>query len=403
MQHISSTAKILIFNSEYAKNIKLELDNEPNYTTEILQNLDQLEEKLSLYAPDLLIIDFDKTPEIIKKIQNIPFITYCKRENFEQAIESLQLGAHTCLAKITGKENYLNHIQLIEATHNALKFNRKKQDITNTALIAKSKRMQSLIKSIKELKNARAISFIGPIGCAKKFIANYFAKLWGRTIYVIDCENSNITKIFNMIEYLIDQPTNKMFIINHPEQLSHAMQTRLAHIIHATIGNSANQWINIIDNEDEKNIIKLLHDRISIFRIMFPTLEERAEDINDITKIMQKNIAKTLNKKIRKLDMPKIINKQWPGNFKQLKTYIEQMFYISNQIETTEHADILIDEIFLNMSLKDATNLFEKIYIKKQIANKKGSIQEAAKTAQINRTTLYRKLQKDQKSAIHKI
>lgn len=392
MHHITTTAKILIFESEYAKNIKNTLDAEQNYTTEIFHDIDQLEEKLGLYVPDLLIIDIDISAHLLKKIQNIPFIAYSKRDNFEKAVEAMQLGAHTCLAK---SSSMINAAQLIDAAQNALKFNRKKQDITNTTLIAKSKRMQNLIKSIKDLKNARAISFIGHVGSGKKFLAHYFAKLWNRTTYMIDCENSNINKIFNTIEYLISQPTNKMFILNHPEQLSHTMQTRLANMIHATIGNSANQWLNIIDTNDEKNIIKLLHDRIAVFRIIVPSMEERVEDIHDIAKIMQKSIAKTLNKKIRKLDMANILNKQWPGNFKQLKTYLEQMFYISNQIDTAEHSDILIDEVFLKMSLKDATNLFEKIYLKKQIASKKGRIQDAAKTAEINRTTLYRKLQKE--------
>jgi|GEM_PF-3491700 len=394
MQHILGalhSAQILILEGPIANIIKETLAQH-HLNAEILDATENIDDKILFNPPDLIIIDIETNAEIIKKIHHIPFIAYCLEENFTKAIEVMRLGAYTCLAKPSNTDEPLNQKALLDAVQHALKFNRKRPDSHSNPLITKSKTMQNLVKTIKTLKNARAMMFIGETGSGKKFLAHYFAKTWNRTAYLIDCENTDIIKTFNTIEYLITQPHNKMFVLNHPQQLGHALQTRLANMIHATIGNNTNQWVNIIDTKDEKNLIKLLHDRISIFRIEIPKMNERVDDIHDIGKIMQKNIASSLNKKMRKLDMHPILQKQWPGNFKQLKTYLEQMFFISSQIDHTEHADILIDEVFTKMPLTEATSLFEKIYLKKQISLKKGKLNEAAIASGVNRTTLYRKL-----------
>lgn len=385
--YITIPKKILLINCDNIHNILQAVDESYIIENYNINNIETI--TLESFEPDLIIIDISEGVEILKKISNISFITICDRASFENAILSLQIGAYTCLPKPLDMNLLINSIK------HALQMNFKTKILEDMPLIAKSQKMQHTMREIKQLKNAHIISFISPIGCGKKFIANYCAKLWNKQVYLIDCENINMHNNLNKLEYLITRSENKMFIMNHPEQLSSNLQTRLSNIIHMTIGDTKNQWVNIINADDEKNLIRLLYDRISIFNIHIPRLKERAEDIYDISKILQKYLAKMLNKKIRKLDINNILSQNWPGNFRQLRTYIEQRFYISNQIDNAESVDILIDEIFMNMNLKDATTLFEKIYLKKQIASKKGKIGHAAEHAAIDRTTLYRKL-KDQ-------
>lgn len=255
-------------------------------------------------------------------------------------------------------------------------------------LIAKCSCMRSVIKNIKSLKAAHTFSLIGTKSCGKKFLARHFIKLFNKIEYFIDCENENID--FKQLQNLSQNTEHKTFIINHPEKLTYEKQLQLANIINATIGASAKQWIHIIDIKEESNLHKDLYERTSLFRIIIPNLKDRTEDIPYLAKIMQKKLAKIINKKLYKLDIDYISSQAWENNFKELKQYIEQMFFIEHVKD--EEEEIILDQIFFSMHLKEAKKLFESVYLKKQLKDKTYKL--TAQKCNIDRTTLYRKLKK---------
>lgn len=363
-------------------------DNE-NYVIETISPSIVAEKTYQTF--DLIIMRINHLyMNLLKKIsQYTSVVAICEPHSFEQAIQAIHFGAYTCLATPIDQAHLLSII-----AHIVNQPNKNMWQYCNTSLVSKSHIMQETIKDIKKLKQAHTVSFVGSCGCGKKFIAAHFMHLWQKQFFIINCHGYDAPKTMNMLENMVKQNSERTFIINHPEQFSPHMQNKLLNIMHATLGNNLNQWIHIIDEEDENNLIPPLHERIFIFKIRIPTLAERLEDVHEIAKLEQKTMASALNKKARKLDLSNIIGQQWPGNFKQLAMYLEQTFYINNDIDYQAQA-ILLDEIFMGMSLKDAITLFEITYLKKQIANNKGILKNAAKAAKINRTTLYRKLKLD--------
>lgn len=374
---------VKIFIKENNNIISKILEN-TDYEIHTIENINQSE--LDKEGADLLIIQIENNTNILKKIQHTPYIVICDKQDAVSIIEAFNIGAYTCIT------NPIDSAELQNIIKNCLEFNKSNNDNTLAPIVTKSAAIQKTIKKIKPLKNAHTIVLSGERGCGKKFLAKYFAKQWNKNSYIIDFENINVLKTFNQLKSLLDLNTNKLIILNHPEQLTANLQMQLTSIIHQTIGTNKTQWISIINSQDEKNLIPRLYDRIGIFDIKLPNMLEREEDLIDIIKIMQKQIAKQLNKKVKKIDIKTIRNKEWPYNFKELYKYIEQMFYISNEIEETENLNILLDDVFMSLDLKDATKLFEKTYLMKQLIAEKGSIKEAAEKAKINRTTLYRKL-----------
>ncbi len=340
---------------------------------------------------DLVIANLDaQNFNLFKANINMPSIIVT--DNFEIAINVMQSGSYTCMLK-----TQLDNTKFQIAIENLFKINCKIKNIAahgQEPIIAKSNAMQFALKQLKQLKNANSISLTGETGTGKKFLSINFAKQWNRNYHMIDCKNDELMPNLNCIERIIESEKTTTLLINHPEQLNQNEQNILFNLMQSTIGNSKIQWISVINDKDIHNLISNLLERLTIFTIAIPNLEQRAADFSDIVKIFQKSISQTLNKKPRKLKIDELQLQQWPGNFKQLKLYIEKLFYVNNEIEIYLPNQILLDDIFMTMNLKDATHFFQKTYLQKKIAQQQGVLHLAAQDAEINRTTLYRILQK---------
>ena len=153
---------------------------------------------------------------------------------------------------------------------------------------------------------------------------------------------------------------------------------------------------------------KDLFYRLNIICIDLPALKDRKEDIPMLAEHFIKKHSKHVNKKIEGLSEEALIllmDYDWPGNVRELENVIERSMILTKGTMITPgdfpenlknpKAKISLEENGNGkLKLKDALKSPEKDLIVKALEAVKWNRTEAAKVLGVNRTTLYKKMQK---------
>ncbi len=150
----------------------------------------------------------------------------------------------------------------------------------------------------------------------------------------------------------------------------------------------------------EKNLFRedLLY-RINTININLPPLRERNEDIILLSNFFLKTYGEKYNKSTIKFHsslLPRLKEHFWPGNVRELQHTIEKAVILcEGNIILNQHC-WPEGEIKPKSSVAKSLNLDEneKVLIEKAIRKYKGNISSAAKELGINRSTLYKKMEK---------
>jgi DNA-binding NtrC family response regulator len=140
--------------------------------------------------------------------------------------------------------------------------------------------------------------------------------------------------------------------------------------------------------------------RINTVEIHLPPLRERLEDIplliDHFLAIYSKKYQKPL-KRINAATLKKLENYSWPGNVRELQHAIERAVIMSES-QVLQPADFFLatPEPREGSLVLDDYNLeeIEKLVIRKAISKHGGNISQAARELGLNRTALYRRLEK---------
>ncbi|WP_207535945.1 sigma-54-dependent transcriptional regulator [Desertivirga arenae] len=143
-----------------------------------------------------------------------------------------------------------------------------------------------------------------------------------------------------------------------------------------------------------------LYYRISVFRIVLPSLRERSDDIPLIAESYLEEFNIKSNQKVKALSeglRNKLKQIPWKGNVRELKNVMERMVILAEGELLTE-ADLPFEyqlETGNNLSSLSLDGI-EKAHIQKVLQLVKGNKAEAAKILNIGLTTLYRKIEEYQ-------
>ncbi|KDE74901.1 Fis family transcriptional regulator [Fusobacterium necrophorum BFTR-2] len=227
---------------------------------------------------------------------------------------------------------------------------------------------------------------------------------------------------------LFELANHSTLFLDEISELSVEMQVKLLKVLETSyvvrVGGNKKIPIDVrIITASNKCIRKLVEEgkfredlfyRINVVRVHIPPIRDRKEDIIDIVLTFLKQLNKRygLNKRISKEVFQYFLNYSWPGNIREIKNMIEQLVVISTTEEITEdllpkemlHAskEILEEENqvycqkcmekYLTMSLKEATNEFQRDVIEKLLIELK-SQRKVAERLEVNPSTITRKLQ----------
>lgn len=199
-------------------------------------------------------------------------------------------------------------------------------------------------------------------------------------------------------------------------ELPQALQVKLLHVIQTKeltpVGDTrvitvdvriiAATNADLIQRVKENRFREDLYYRLNVIEIRMPSLRERRDDIPVLIKHYLEIFAKESGKAIKDIDyeaMQSLLAYDWPGNIRELRNTIERAVVLADNEVITIH-DLpdkfrtLDVEGVSTSSLRQALDNFEREYIRRSIAENKGSKESTASKLGIDLATLYRKLKK---------
>lgn len=151
-----------------------------------------------------------------------------------------------------------------------------------------------------------------------------------------------------------------------------------------------------------------LYDRLNVVPIPVPSLEERREDIPDLTRHFIDHFHRTQGLPARKLSTEAeamLQTMQWPGNIRQLRNVIERVLILGDgagpidareipgrEGPASDDGRLVLGGALATLPLREARELFEKEYLLTQINRFGGNISRTASFVGMERSALHRKL-----------
>ena len=136
--------------------------------------------------------------------------------------------------------------------------------------------------------------------------------------------------------------------------------------------------------------------------IEIPPLRERGDDILMLAEHFLDEFCRKARRQapvISTAAQQRLLAHLWPGNVRELRNLMERLAYLSSG-DTIEPEDLAFVNspksketlVPMNLSLNDATRVFQCDYIQKHIQNAAGNMTEAAAMLGLHRSNLYRKM-----------
>jgi two-component system nitrogen regulation response regulator NtrX len=151
-----------------------------------------------------------------------------------------------------------------------------------------------------------------------------------------------------------------------------------------------------------------LYDRLNVVPIAVPSLNERREDIPELTRAFIETFHKTQGLPNRPLteDAEAMLQTMpWPGNVRQLRNVIERVLILGEGTGPIDARELPVQEpagdtdgkmvlggAMATLPLREARELFEREYLLTQINRFGGNISRTASFVGMERSALHRKL-----------
>lgn len=403
-------------------------------------------EQVSKSNYDLILLDI-KMPqmdglEVLERIKKVLpeqiVIMISGHGNIETAVEATKKGAYYFL------EKPLPDIpELLLTIRNAIEYKISREELVNlrrelinaNEIIGISQGIQNVKDLIEKLKNINLnVLITGESGTGKSLIAWHLHQQSERSdkpFVVINCatlvEDTAQDELFGVFENNRLKSKGKLaeaeggsIVFDEISNLSMEIQSILLKVIEDGKFNRRGQIVEIrtdnrfvfTTNTDLNNEIQAgrfredLYHRINVMNISLPPLRERAGDIDLLINYFSNQICKIYNLNPRKFNhsaVERIKSFRWPGNVRELKNFIERLIITVDTLEVkeedvelpeTKHSKELNDLLNKNLSLNDFQNDSERVFILKMLSDYKYNITQTAEAMKIQRSHLYKLLNK---------
>ena len=375
--------------------------------------------------------------QALEKLQridnNIPVIMISGHGNIETAVNSIKKGAYDFIEKPFDSDLLIFKIKKAIENYTLKKkiekFSRKDLD---SEIVAISKSSKLLEKQIKEVsKTDSNIVLIGDEGSGKEFVASKIHDYSHRSkkkFKSIDCRlDKNIfeEQLFGSEENqvikelgLLDEVDSGTIYFKNITALADKLQGQILRVLdekkYYRIGalNPNILDLRVIASSNKNLLVSLRKDllkRLNFTIIEIPSLSNRKNDIGELIEIFASEIFIEKGLKIKKFSAEVIsylIDLNYFRNIFQLKKFVEWIIVMlnnqdNNEINLGDVIDLgnnLIDkknvffDDFMNMSIKNAREDFEKKYLLFNLEKFKYNVTKMAKEIGMERTAIYRKL-----------
>lgn len=427
------------------------------YTVTTASNGKEALDCLKSYTADITITDM-KMPEMdgvqllkqIKKIYpDMPVILITGYGSIQNAVDAMREGAYDYITKPIVDAEIKLVIERLLKTRQLQEENVKLKEQLSVSqreqfhnIVGKSPQMQKIYTLIEAITKTRSTVLIyGESGTGKRLIAHaihkYNEQERGKPFVEVSCgaltETLLESELFGHVKGAFtgaikdrvgrfELADGGSIFLDEIDAFSPALQVKLLRVLQEgefeRVGDTQTVKIDVrviaAANQNLQDLIvqgkfrKDLFYRLNIISIEAPPLRERKCDIPLLAEDFIKKHSKHISKKIDALSedaMAILMNYNWPGNIRELENVIERAIILSKGplivpedfpevlLHSSKHKEELPDSAN-GLKLKDALKSPEKDLIVKALEAVDWNRNEAAKTLGINRTTLYKKMQK---------
>ena len=380
---------------------------------------------------------------------DIPVIAITSNRNVETAIEAIQAGAYDFVVKP------LHFPQLLVSVQRALHFsNLKKQNQTlitaiqtkeGTSIenvIGKSPAFLKVLDLAKRVASSQSNVFIsGESGTGKEVIARSIHNLSQRRdkpFVAINCsaipETLLESELFGYMKGaftgasdkklgLFEEAEGGTLFLDEIGDMNLHLQSKLLRVLQdrkiKRLGENQQRDVDVrIISATHRDLLKEIAEgrfredlffRLNVIPIHIPPLRERKEDIVPLAEFFLRKFTTLNQSKVRgfsKSGLEALLQKEWRGNVRELENTIERAVVLSkSEVINSEDINELSDNSRQNeVNFRAVLGNFDqnqtltidklmKLYIKHVLEKNHGAKEKTARELDIDRKTLYRKLQ----------
>ena len=419
------------------------------YSTKLAANSTECINEINSSPPDLLILDIWLKDshmdgiDILKVAQRdnpeIPVVIISGHGNIEIAVAAIKQGAYDFI------EKPFNTDQLLVVINRALEVSKlrrensalKIQDITRSEMIGKSTTFKNLKNNLdKVIKSNGRVLLTGPPGSGKEVAARYIHANSNRSNFpfiTINCasiESNRMEEVLFGSQYkggevepgLLEMAHGGVVYFDEVADMPIGTQSKILRVLveqqFIRLGGSDTVRVDLrVISSTTKNLKALitegkfreeLYHRLNVVPIEVPSLEDRRDDIPELSSFFLQELHNQQGLSDRKLSEDSLTflqSMEWPGNVRQLKNHIERILILGpeddfisvneltelNPSFEDENIETVINNV-VSLPLREARELFERDYLLTQINRFGGNISRTASFVGMERSALHRKL-----------
>jgi two-component system nitrogen regulation response regulator NtrX len=419
------------------------------YAVRLASNSDECMAEINADPPALMILDIwlkDSRMDgidILKSVKrdnpDIPIVIISGHGNIEIAVAAIKQGAYDFI------EKPFNIDQLMVVVSRAMETSRlrrenadlRRRDVTSTDMLGSSAAFKALKSHLEKVtKSNGRVMLTGPAGSGKEMAARFIHQHSNRAGAPFVSVSSATIEPERMEEVLFGRETAERGVEKGLLEQAHGGVVYFDEVADMPLGTQSKilrvlteqQFTRVGGNDKVRVDLRVissttkdlrreigsgrfrqeLFDRLNVVPIAVPSLEERREDIPELTRHFIDMFHRSQGLPLRELTAEAeamLQTMQWPGNVRQLRNVIERVLILgegSGPIDTRElpgqepspdaGGRMVLGGAMATLPLREAREVFEREYLITQINRFGGNISRTAGFVGMERSALHRKL-----------
>ncbi len=419
------------------------------YSIRLAGNSDDCMAEINDEVPSLMILDIwlkDSRMDgidILKSVKrdnpDVPVVIISGHGNIEIAVAAIKQGAYDFI------EKPFNIDQLMVVVSRAMETSRlrrenadlRRRDVTASDLLGSSPAFKVLKSQLdKVTKSNGRVMLSGPAGSGKELAARFIHSNSGRASAPFVSVSSATIEPERMEEVLFGRETPERGVEKGLLEQAHGGVVYFDEVADMPLGTQSKilrvlteQQFTRVGGADKVRVDlrvvsstsrelrteiaqgrfrQELYDRLNVVPIQVPSLEERREDIPELTTHFIEMFHRSQGLPLRSLspDAEAMLQTMtWPGNVRQLRNVIERVLILGDGTgpiaahelpgqETTGDSGnrYVMGGTIATLPLREAREMFEREYLLAQINRFGGNISKTAGFVGMERSALHRKL-----------
>jgi two-component system nitrogen regulation response regulator NtrX len=399
-------------------------------------------------SPDLVLLDI-KMPrmdglEVLQKIrdnqEDLAVVMISAHGTIETAVEATRLGAFDFLEKPWDQERLLVIIRNALKQRQLLRENRELERTHpgRDEMVGKSVAMQEIRDTIARVAETDArILIMGENGTGKELVARAVHQQSRRALQPfveVNCaaipEELIESELFGHVKGSFtgaianrlgkfEQADGGTLFLDEIGDMSLAAQAKVLRVLQEgqleKVGGNETRRVDVrviaatnkdlLQEAEEGRFREDLYYRLNVVPIRVPPLRHRREDIPLLIDYFLERVSESLGKPVKTMSpqaLEKLTSYSWPGNVRELRNSIERMVILSRG-ETIELSEVHLeaggsrrppDDLLAHDTFQAFKDEAEKRYLMAKLAENDGNVSRTARALEMQRSNLYKKIEK---------